>query len=37
MAQWTPPLPPHSVENIGSTEILLITTELKEPPAKHSA
>jgi len=31
MAQWTPPLPPHSVENIGSTEILLITAELKEP------
>jgi hypothetical protein len=30
-AQWTPPLPPHSVENIGSTEILLISTELKEP------
>ena len=31
--QWTGPLPPHSVENIGSREILLITTELKEPPA----
>jgi hypothetical protein len=30
VAQWTPPLPPHSVENIGSTEILLISTELKE-------
>lgn len=29
--QWSPPLPPHSVENIGSSEILLITTELKEP------
>ena len=29
--QWTGPLPPHSVENIGSTEIHLITTELKEP------
>jgi hypothetical protein len=29
VAQWTPPLPPHSVENIGGTEILLITTELK--------
>ncbi len=31
--QWTGPLPPHSVENVGSREILLITTELKEPPA----
>ena len=31
MGQWTPPLPPHSVENIGTREILLITTELKEP------
>jgi len=31
LAQWTPPLPPHSVENIGSSEILLISTELKEP------
>ncbi|HEV1996329.1 MAG TPA: hypothetical protein VGR03_18490 [Candidatus Acidoferrum sp.] len=29
-AQWTPPLPPYSVENIGNAEILLITTELKE-------
>jgi len=31
MVQWTPPLPPHSVENIGSCEILLISTELKDP------
>jgi hypothetical protein len=31
LAQWTPHLPPHSVENIGSNEILLISTELKEP------
>jgi hypothetical protein len=31
LAQWTPPLPPHSVENIGSREILLISTELKDP------
>jgi hypothetical protein len=31
VAQWTPPLPPHSVENIGATEILLISTELKQP------
>ena len=28
-AQWTEPLPPHSVENIGNAEIVLITTELK--------
>jgi hypothetical protein len=28
--QWTGPLPPHSVENIGNSEILLVTTELKE-------
>jgi hypothetical protein len=28
-AQWTEALPPHSVENIGNTEIVLITTELK--------
>lgn len=31
--QWTDPLPPHSVENIGLSEIVLITTELKEPAA----
>jgi hypothetical protein len=30
-AQWTEPLPPHSVVNIGSADIHLITTELKEP------
>jgi quercetin dioxygenase-like cupin family protein len=29
-AQWTPPLPPHSVENIGNSEILLISVELKD-------
>ena len=29
-AQWTGPLPPHSVENIGNADIHLITTELKE-------
>jgi len=29
-AQWTDPLPPHSVENIGNAEIHLITTELKD-------
>jgi hypothetical protein len=30
MVQWVGPLPPHSVENVGSVEILLITTELKQ-------
>ena len=30
MAQWVGPLPPHSVENVGKVEILLITTELKQ-------
>lgn len=30
VVQWTPPLPPHSVENIGTREILLIITELKD-------
>jgi hypothetical protein len=29
-AQWTPPLAPHSVENVGDSEILLISTELKD-------
>ncbi len=29
--QWLPPLPPHSVENIGQSEIHLFTVELKEP------
>ena len=29
--QWVPPLPPHSVENVGSVEILLISAELKQP------
>lgn len=29
-AQWTGPLQPHSVENIGSADIHLITTELKD-------
>jgi len=31
LVQWVPPLPPHSVENIGNVEILLISTELKRP------
>jgi hypothetical protein len=30
VAQWLDPLPPHSVENIGSAEIIVIFTELKE-------
>ncbi len=29
IVQWTEALPPHSVENIGKSEILLFTTELK--------
>jgi hypothetical protein len=28
--QWLPPLPPHSVENIGNSEIHLFTVELKD-------
>jgi hypothetical protein len=30
VGQWVGPLPPHSVENVGRVEILLITTELKQ-------
>ena len=30
VTQWVGPLPPHSVENVGGVEILLITTELKQ-------
>ena len=30
-AQWLAPLPPHSVENVGSSEIWLFSVELKEP------
>ena len=26
---WTPPLPPHSVENIGAAEIHVLLVELK--------
>jgi len=29
-SQWTGPLPPHSVENIGNADVHLISTELKE-------
>ena len=28
-ALWLPPLPPHSVENVGPTELRLIAVELK--------
>jgi len=28
-AMWTPPLPPHSLENVGSTELHVISVELK--------
>ena len=31
--QWLSPLPPHSVENIGTSEIHLFTVELKDPAA----
>ena len=27
--QWMPPLPPHTVENVGSSEILILIVELK--------
>jgi hypothetical protein len=30
-AEWLPPLPPHSVENVGKNEIRLFSVELKEP------
>jgi hypothetical protein len=29
-AIWSPPLPPHSVENVGSQEIRLFTVEVKK-------
>ena len=29
---WSPPLPPHSIENIGETNIHLILVEVKAPP-----
>jgi hypothetical protein len=28
-ALWTPPLPPHTVENVGVSEIHVIAVELK--------
>jgi quercetin dioxygenase-like cupin family protein len=30
---WTPPLPPHSVENIGASEIHVLMVELKHAAA----
>jgi len=33
VVQWLPPLPPHSVENIGGADIHLVSVELKEPHA----
>jgi hypothetical protein len=30
---WTPPLPPHSVENIGASEIHVLAVELKHAAA----
>jgi hypothetical protein len=30
--EWLGPLPPHSVENIGSTDVRLLTVELKHVP-----
>jgi hypothetical protein len=36
-AQWLPPLPPHSVENIGTSEIHLFTVELKDSESPSSA
>ena len=32
--QYLPALPPHSVENIGNSEIHLFTVELKEPASR---
>ena len=31
LVQWVAPLPPHSIENVGTNEILLISAELKPP------
>jgi len=33
-ALWSPPLPPHSLENVGETEIRLISVELKQAGAQ---
>lgn len=31
---WVPPLPPHSLENVGQSEIHIISVELKPPPGE---
>lgn len=30
-AVWTPPLPPHTLENVGTNEIRIIAVEIKKP------
>ena len=30
-AVWCEPLPPHSVENVGEAELLVVSVELKDP------
>lgn len=35
MALWSDPLGPHTLENVGSTPIRIIATELKPEPATH--
>lgn len=29
---WSPPLGPHTLENVGATEIRILSIELKDPP-----
>ena len=33
MTLWSEPMPPHSVENVGETELRVIVVELKNPTA----
>lgn len=28
---WSPPLPPHTLENVGTSELHVVSIELKEP------
>jgi hypothetical protein len=35
--QWLDPLPPHTVENVGQSEISIIIVELKNSLAPHSS
>ena len=30
--RWSQPMPPHSIENVGDSDIRLILTEFKEAP-----